>query len=265
MITTLLLYGVLGAVAGLLAGLFGVGGGIVIVPMLVFAFGWQQISPEFIMLLALGTSMASIAFTSISSSLAHHQRGAVAWSIVRAVAPGIVVGTFCGAQVAPHLPGAFLKGFFVLFLFYVSVQMFLNKKPKPSRHLPGFVGMTLAGLLIGAVSSLVGIGGGTLSVPFMLWHNVPAHRAVGTSAAIGFPIAVAGGLSYIIGGFGAAGLPPWSFGYVYLPALVGILVVSMLTAPLGARLAHKLPVPKLKRCFACLLLVVAVRMLSSLV
>lgn len=264
MITTLLLYGALGAVVGLLAGLFGVGGGIVIVPMLVLAFDWQNIPHASGMLLALGTSMASIAFTSISSSLAHHRRGAVDWNIVKAVAPGIVVGTLCGSQVAPLLPAGLLKGFFVLFLFYVAAQMFLNKKPKPSRQLPGFKGMSLAGVIIGVVSSLVGIGGGTLSVPFMVWHNVPMHRAVGTSAAIGFPIAVAGGCGYIISGFDATGLPPWSFGYVYLPALLGILAASMLTAPLGARLAHTLPVPLLKRIFACLLLVMATRMLLSL-
>lgn len=265
MTAIMLLYGGLGAVAGILAGLLGVGGGIVIVPMLIFAFGWQGIAPEHLMHLALGTSMASIAFTSISSSLSHHRRGFVDWAIVKQITLGIVIGTYGGSQVASFLPASFLKGFFVVFLLYVASQMLLDKKPQPTRRLPGTVGMCLVGGVIGAVSSLVGIGGGTLSVPFMVWHNVPMLRAVGTSAAIGFPIAVAGGCGYIVSGYGLEGLPPYSLGFVYLPALFGIMVVSMLTAPLGVRLAHALPVKNLKRVFACLLLLVAFRMLAGLI
>ncbi|GKT09980.1 sulfite exporter TauE/SafE family protein [Desulforhabdus sp. TSK] len=267
MLTVILLYVALGLIAGVLAGLLGIGGGLVIVPMLVFALTWQKVPHEFIMHLALGTSMASIIFTSVSSFWAHHKRGAVRWVIVQRIVPGILLGTFLGTCVAARLSTNFLKGFFVIFLYYVAVQMLTDRKPKPSREIPGNLGMIGVGSVIGAVSSLVGIGGGTLSVPFMMWCNVPVHVAIGTSAAIGFPIAIAGTAGFIYNGLQSVGLPgypPYSLGYVYLPALAGIVVTSVLTAPLGVRLAHSLPVPKLKRVFAILLLVVATRMLISL-
>jgi uncharacterized protein len=259
-----LAYLAFGAVAGIIAGLLGVGGGIVIVPALIWFFTAQGFSPDVIMQMALGTSLAAIVFTSLSSSRAHHRRGAVIWPIVIHITPGILVGTFAGSCVAARLPTAFLKGFFVFFLYYVSIQMILNIKPKPSRQIPGWLGMFGAGGGIGAVSSLVGIGGGTMSVPFMTWCNVPMHVAIGTSAAIGFPIALAGAFGFIVNGLSAPNLPPLSWGYIYLPALFGIAVVSILTAPFGARLAHKLPVATLKRYFAVFLLVMATRMLWGL-
>ncbi len=260
----LLAYLVFGAIAGLIAGLLGVGGGIVVVPALFWFFTAQGFSQELIMQMALGTSLAAIMFTSVSSLRAHHRRGAVVWPIVKAITPGILVGTFLGSCVAAKLSTGFLKGFFVAFLYYVSIQMLLNIKPKAHRQIPGKLGMFGAGLAIGAVSSLVGIGGGTMSVPFMVWCNVAMHTAVGTSAAIGFPIALAGTIGYIINGFGAPNLPPLSFGYIYLPALFGVAAVSVLTAPYGAKLAHKLPVPTLKRFFAVFLLAMATRMLWSM-
>lgn len=259
-----LLYAAVGAVAGVLAGLLGIGGGLVIVPMLVFCFTWQGIPHDLMMHLALGTSMASIIFTAVSSFWAHHKRGAVHWVVVRRIVIGIFVGTFLGTCIAARLSTDFLKGFFVIFLYYVAVQMLTGRKPKASRQLPGNLGMFGVGNVIGIVSSLVGIGGGTLSVPFMIWCNMSVHHAIGTSAAIGFPIAIAGTVGYIFNGWGAAGLPPYSIGYVYLPALVGLVCASVLTAPLGVRLAHSLPVDRLKRVFAVLLLIVATRMLWSL-
>jgi uncharacterized membrane protein YfcA len=174
--------------------------------------------------------------------------------------PGILLGTLAGAVLAAQMSAWVLKLFFIAFLFYAAIQMWLDFKPAPHRGLPGHAGTTLAGALIGGVSSWVGIGGGTLSVPFMLWHNVPLHRAIATSAAIGFPIAIAGALGYVMGGWGASGLPAGSLGFVYLPALAGIVVGSVLTAPLGARTAHRLPVRPLKRIFALLLLTLALRM-----
>lgn len=256
-----LLYALAGAVAGILAGLLGVGGGIVIVPVLSVLFAWQGMTPEYMMQLALGTSLASIMFTSVSSMRAHHKHGAVRWYVVRAIAPGIIAGTLAGSWVASMLSSGFLKVFFLCFLYYVSFQMFLNIKPKPSRELPGSGGMFGAGSFIGAVSALVGIGGGTMSVPFMTWCNIPMHQAVGTSAAIGFPIALAGTVGYILGGMGKAGLPGATLGFIYIPALVGLVVCSMLTAPTGARIAHKLPVAKLKKVFAAFLFFMATRML----
>lgn len=258
------MYAAAGAVAGVLAGLLGIGGGLVIVPMLVFCFSLQHIPAEVTMHLALGTSMASIMFTAVSSFWAHHKRGAVHWPLVRQIVFGIFVGTFLGSCLAARMSTGFLKGFFVLFLYYVATQMILNKKPKPTRQLPGLLGTFAVGNVIGAFSSLVGIGGGTLSVPFMTWCNLPVHRAIGTSAAIGFPIAIAGSIGYVYNGWHAANLPEYSFGYVYLPALAGLVVTSVLTAPFGVKLAHSLPVDKLKRVFAILLFVVGTKMLISL-
>jgi uncharacterized membrane protein YfcA len=259
------MYSVAGAVAGILAGLLGIGGGLVIVPMLVFCFHQQGISDDIIMHLALGTSMASIMFTSVSSFWAHHRRGAVKWMVVQRIALGILVGTFLGSCVAAKLSTPILKVFFVIFLFYVAAQMLTGKGPKAGRELPGRLGMFGVGNVIGGVSSLVGIGGGTLSVPFMMWCNVPLHQAIGTSAAIGFPIAVAGAVGYVANGLGAGAiLPHHALGYVYLPALAGLVAASVLTAPLGVRLAHSLPVGRLKTVFAVLLLVVATRMLMGL-
>ena len=260
----MVMYAVVGLVAGVLAGLLGVGGGIVIVPMLVFCFVRQGVQPEVMMHLALGTSLASIMFTSISSCLAHHRRGAVLWDIVRRITPGILLGTFLGTFVASRLSTDFLRVFFCVFLYVIATQMLLNKKPKPSRELPGAGGMFGVGNVIGVVSSLVGIGGGTLSVPFMVWHNIPIHKAIGTSAAIGFPIAVAGTVGYIMNGWNVPTLPPYSLGYVSLAALVSIAVMSVITAPLGVRLAHSLPVDKLKRIFAVILFLVGTKMLISL-
>ncbi len=264
MTSILITYIGVGLVAGILAGLLGIGGGLVIVPMLVYCLARQEIPDAFIMHIALGTSMASIVFTSISSFLAHHKRRAVRWDVVRRIVPGILVGTFLGSCLASRLPTNFLKAFFVVFLYYVAGQMLLDKKPAPSRVLPGQAGMSAVGGLIGVVSSLVGIGGGTLSVPFMIWCNLALHQAIGTSAAIGFPIAIAGTVGYAVNGWSVPGLPGYSLGYLYLPALAGIVSTSVLTAPLGVRLAHSLPVAKLKRVFAVVLLLVGTRMLTTL-
>lgn len=264
MYTILLTYSLVGAVSGVLAGLLGIGGGLVIVPMLVFCFSLQQIPHELTMHLALGTSMASIIFTSVSSFRAHHKRGAVHWIVVRRIVLGIFLGTFLGSCLAARMSTDFLKGLFVVFLYYVASQMLMNKKPEPSRQLPGRFGMFGVGNVIGSFSSLVGIGGGTLSVPFMTWCNIPVHEAIGTSAAIGFPIAIAGTMGYIYNGLHVPDLPAYAVGYVYLPALAGLIVTSVLTAPLGVHLAHSLPVARLKRIFAILLLIVATRMLVSL-
>jgi len=265
MLSILIIYLGVGAVAGLMAGLFGVGGGIIIVPMMVFSLGWQQMPEDLVMHLALGTSMASIMFTSVSSFRAHHRRGAVHWEVVLKIIPGILTGTILGSSIASRLNTSALKTFFVVFLFYVSIQMLLDRKPKPSRQIPGIAGMFGAGNGIGIVSALVGIGGGTLSVPFMIWCNLTVHHAIGTSAAIGFPIAIAGTIGYMLNGWGTVNLPAFSFGYIYLPGVIGIASASVLTAPLGVRLAHRLPVDRLKKTFAVLLLVVAIRMLIGVV
>ena len=261
----LLTYLALGLTSGLIAGLLGVGGGLVLVPVLSWIYAHQGFPAEYNIHMALGTSLAIIVLTSIASLRAHHRHGAVRWPAVRRIAPGIVLGTLAGAIAAAWLPDRGLRWFFVAFLFYAATQMLLGFKANPHRELPGWPGMTLAGTVIGLVSSWVGIGGGTLSVPFLNWCNVRFQEAIGTSAAIGFPIAVSGALGYALSGQVAAGLPEWSLGFVYLPALAAVAMMSMVTAPWGARLTHSLPVVRLKRIFAGLLYLLGLRMLYGLI
>ncbi len=264
MLTAIVMYLVFGAFAGVLAGLLGVGGGLIIVPILNYSFIILSIQSPDNHKIALGTSLASIMFTSVSSFMAHQKNGAINWSLVKQISAGIIIGTFSGAQVAKYIPTIWLKYLFVVFLYYVATQMLLNFKPNASRNIPGIVGNSIAGVIIGVMSSLVGIGGGSLSVPYMTWCNVPMKKAIGTSSAIGFPIAVAGAVGYIIAGYGMPTLPEYSFGFVYLPALAGLVTASIFTAPFGAKLAHSLPVPTLKKYFSILLYVMATQMLWSI-
>jgi len=263
MLTTYLLYIVLGAFAGLLAGLLGIGGGLVIVPMLNIAFELQNFPEVHIQHVALGTSLATIIFTSLSSMRAHHKRGAINYTAFWRLTPGIVTGTYLGAWVAALLPTMFLKAFFGFFLYYVAIQMLMRIKPKSARDLPGLPGTFAAGNGIGIFSALVGIGGGTLTVPFLSWCNQTMHTAIATAAAVGLPIALTGTAGFVINGMGIEGIPGPHVGYVYIPAFLGIISMSVLTAPLGAKLAHSLPVDKLKRIFAVLLFVVGTKMLWS--
>lgn len=260
----LLVYLALGLVAGFVAGLLGVGGGLIMVPVLSWAYASQGFASAYNIHLALGTSMAVIVLTSVSSLRAHHGHGAVDWPTVGRMAPGIVAGTLAGSLAAAWLSDTGLKVFFTVFLFYAATQMLLGFKPKPSRPMPGWSGMSLAGGVIGLVSSWVGIGGGTLTVPFLLWCNTHLRRAIGTSAAVGFPIALAGTLGYALSGRTVAGLPGGSLGFVYLPALAAIAAGSWLTAPLGARATHRWPVATVKKLFAGLLYILGIRMAFSL-
>lgn len=259
-----LLYFIAGAGAGILSGLLGVGGGTVIVPMLVFIFTSLAFPGQHIMHIALGTSLATIIVTSISSARAHHRKQNVHWSVVRLIAPGIIIGTLLGAALASELDTTVLKCIFAVFMLLIATQMALNFTPAAHRQLPGKLGTASMGGLIGIVASLVGIGGGSLSVPFLIYCNFNARHAIGTSAAIGLPIAVAGATGFIITGLAEGNLPPYSLGYIYLPAFLGIALTSMLAAPLGAYLAHRLPVAVLKKLFALLLYVVGLKMLWSL-
>ncbi|QLG88872.1 sulfite exporter TauE/SafE family protein [Chitinibacter bivalviorum] len=253
-----------GLIAGFLAGLLGVGGGLVIVPALLAVFHLAGILPEHQQHLALGTSLATIMFTGIASVRAHHAKGAVRWDIVRQITPGIIAGTFIGAQIAGLISTRGLQWIFVVFAYVVAAQMLLDLKPKPSRQLPARSGMLSVGGVIGVLSSWVGIGGGSLSVPFLSACNVPVKTAIGTSSAIGVPIALAGAAGYIASGWGIASLPNYSLGYVYIPALLGIVLASFPMAKVGAAVAHRLPVPTLKKCFAALLIILASKMLWSL-
>lgn len=263
MLTTLLLYVVLGAFAGVVAGLFGIGGGLLIVPVLVFSFELQGVSPEVLTHMAVATSLATIVVTSISSVRAHNKHGAVRWELFRPLAVGILLGAVLGVHTAVQLPGGVLQIALGVFALTVAVQMALNLKPGAGAQAPSTVELGFAGGLIGWASSIFGIGGGTLSVPYLSWRKVVMQQAVATSAACGLPIAVMGALTNIWVGWDAAELPEWSLGYVYLPAFAGIVLASSLTAPVGARLAHRLSQPMLKKVFAAFLVVVAGRFIFS--
>jgi uncharacterized membrane protein YfcA len=248
---------VLGSATGFAAGLLGIGGGMLLVPFLTLLFTWQQYPPTLIVKMAIATSLATILFTSISSVRAHHKRGAVLWPVAYVLAPGILLGSLIGAQIAGRLPTFWLSMVFAVFVGFSALQMLLDRKPRPSRELPKGAAMFGVGSVIGVISSIVGAGGGFISVPFMVWSNVKIHNAVATSAALGFPIAAAGTIGYVIAGQGVSGLPKGTLGFIYLPALVAIAAASMLTAPLGAKVAHSLDTKPLKRVFASLLFVLA--------
>ena len=246
-----------------MAGLLGIGGGGIMVPILTTVFLWQEIDPGKVVHLALGTSMASIIVTSLSSLRAHHIKGAVLWEVVKRMSPGVVVGTFAGTFLAAYLSTIFLAVFFAVFMAYVSVQMFINKQPKPCRTLPNVSGLSATGIGIGGVSALVAIGGGSLTVPFLVWNNIGIKTAIGTSAAVGFPIAIAGAIGYLINGWSVTVADEYTYGFVYFPAVIAISILSFLTAPVGARLAHRLPVAHLKKIFALFLVILSLKMLLS--
>ncbi len=252
----------LGLATGFLAGLLGIGGGMLIGPFMTIILSALGVPADLAVKMAIATSMATIMFTSISSVRAHHKRGAVRWDIVKGLAPGIVIGgALASAGVFALLKGSYLAIFFALFVGFSATQMFLDKKPKPSRQMPGTAGQVAAGSVIGFLSGLVGAGGGFISVPFMVAHNISIINAVATSAALGFPIALANTVGYVVSGASLPDLPPHSLGYVWLPALAVIASCSVFTAPLGAKLAHRLPVAKLKKVFALILYVLAGYML----
>jgi uncharacterized membrane protein YfcA len=259
-----IVYLLMGLFVGFFAGLLGIGGGTMLVALMVFLFTAQQFPADRVLHLALGTSLASIVFTSLSSLRAHHQHGAVRWDIVRMVIPGLVIGTLLGAVVAEFLKSKYLAIFFVVFVYYSAAQMFADVKPKPTRQLPGKAAMNFAAVIVGIISSLVGAGGGVVTIPLMTMRNMPMRHAIGTSAALGLPIAITATVSYIVAGLAKDQLPPLSLGYVYLPALVGIVVGTFVTVPWGARTAHRIPVPLLKKVFAVILFLLATKMLWTL-
>lgn len=251
----------MGAAGGFAAGLLGIGGGMVLVPFIIMIFSAQHFPPELIVHMAIATSLATILFTSMSSVRAHHLHGAILWPIVRLLSPGILLGSWIGPWIGKQMNASALALLFGIFVAFSATQMLLGKKPAGSRNLPGRIGMFSAGGAIGVLAGLVGAGGGFISVPFMSWCNVKIHNAVATSAALGFPIALAGTLSNIYFGWNAPGLPAHTLGYVYLPALFVIAAASMAMAPLGARTAHAMPVQNLKKIFALILYCLAAYML----
>ncbi len=259
----------LGCATGFAAGLLGIGGGMLLVPFLTMVLTASGFPVQAIVHMAIATSLATILFTSVSSVRAHHRRGAVLWPVARMLAPGVLVGSLLGAHIAAWLPTFWLALFFALFVGVSATQMLRDRKSAAHRQLPGTVGMLGAGAGIGVVSSFVGAGGGFITVPFLVWCNVSMHRAVATSSAMGFPIALAGTAGYVMAGLGEPGLPHCSLdafpnctaGFIYVPALLACVTTSVLFAPWGARVAHALDVRPLKRVFALLLYGLAAYML----
>ena len=252
-----------GAVAGMFAGLLGIGGGIIIVPVLVMVFTAQGVSIDVLMHVAIGTSLATIVVTSLSSIRAHHKHKAIDWSVVRIITIGLFLGGLIGAVIAKLIPGENLKFIFSIFMFLIAAQMYFGNTTKAHRTLPNKPGMILAGSAIGTIASLMGVGGGSMSVPFFTWCNMSIRKAVATSSAVGFPIAVAGTIGFIFTGWSVIDLPVMSFGFVNLPAFFSIVVASVLSAPLGAWIAHRISPIILKRIFAGFLLILGVRMILS--
>lgn len=261
MILELLPFAALGAVAGTLAGLLGVGGGIVVVPGLAFLLAGGDVPPDRLMQVAVGTSLATIVVTALSSIRAHHRRGAVRWPVVARMAPGLMLGAVLGALIADALPTRTLAILFGLFLLLVAARLAFDGEPRPHRRLPGTAGLSALAGGIGTISSLFGIGGGTMTVPLLAWCNVPLREAVATSAAGGLPIALAGAAAFALAGSDIGGMPAASSGYLHWPAFIAVAPLSVAFAPLGARLAHTIPVAGLRRGFALFVLVVGVRML----
>lgn len=251
----------MGMFGGFAAGLLGIGGGMVLVPFMTMVFTSLNFPPELIVHMAIATGLGTILFTSISSVRAHHSRGAVRWDIVRRFTLGILIGSWIGPWIGKQMNPLVMAVFFGLFVAVAATQMLVDTKPAGHRELPGRAGMFAAGGGIGMLAGLVGAGGGFVTIPFMTWFSVRIHNAVATSAALGFPIALAGTLANIWYGWGAPGLPAHSLGFIYLPALAIISSASVLMAPLGARTAHRWPVQRLRTVFAYILYALAAYML----
>jgi hypothetical protein len=258
----ILAYLLIGLLAGYLAGFLGIGGGFVVVPALTWLFLQNADLAPFAVHMAVATSLGTMLVTSLSSILAHHRRRAIRWPLVRALAPGLVVGAVLGALLADRLDGEALVRVVGMFAILAGLQLVLGRKPTGEKELPGQPAVSLVGVVIGGISSLIGIGGGALTGPWQMWHGIRAQNAVATSAACGYPIAIAGSLAFVVLGLNS-GLPAGALGYVHLPAFAGIAAASALAAPLGAATVHRLPPATVRRLFGVFLLLVGLRMMAG--
>jgi uncharacterized membrane protein YfcA len=253
-----------GSISGFLAGLLGIGGGMILVPFMILVFNHLGFNQQVIVHMAIATGMATILFTTSSAIWAHHKHGSIDWKLVAALSPGMIFGGLIGgSELFEALKTSWLSLFFAIFIIYTSIQMLLNKKPSAGRDLPSVIGLFSFGTFAGALASLVGAGGAFITVPFMLWCNVKPHTAMATSSGLGLPIAMAATLGYTYGSWGNPNLPSGSLGFVYLPAVVCIVIVSIFTAPFGAKMARKLNVAQLKRVFGIMLFLLAAFMLNE--
>lgn len=263
LLESLVPFALVGAASGTLAGLLGVGGGIIVVPGLAFLLAGGEVPADRLMQVAVGTSLANIVVTSLSSIRAHHRHGAVHWAVVARMTPGIVAGALLGAVIADVLPSRTLAIVFGVFLLLVAGRLGFGGQPAPHRQLPGGITLAACGGGIGTLSSLLGIGGGTMTVPLLAWCNVALREAVATSAACGLPIALAGAVGFALAGLDTPGMPALATGYIYWPAFIAVAPLSIAFAPVGAWLAHTIPVMTLRRGFALFVLIVGLRMLAG--
>jgi uncharacterized membrane protein YfcA len=254
----------LGLFVGFFSGLLGIGGGAMTVPILGLVFVASGFEPAHVMPMAIGSSLAAIVPATASGTRTHHHHGAVRWDLVRGLAPGIVLAGLAAGTVARVIPTTVLKGFFFAFVVYITWQIVFGMKPGGTRPVPGRAGLFGAGLLVGGFSGLAGVGGAMISMPFMMSWGIPFKTAIGTGSAISFVVAAAGVAGFIAAGWNLAGLPALTLGYVYLPAFLGISVTSVFAAPLGAKLAHRLPVATLRKLFAVFILLLAAKLIASL-
>jgi uncharacterized membrane protein YfcA len=256
-------YLALGVFVGFFSGLLGIGGGAAMVPVLAIVFAAKGFDDA--VHLALGTSITTILFTSVASVRSHHLHNAVNWQVLRVMAPGLLAGTFAGALLAGRLDVRLLAVAFTALIYYYSFQMQRAQAPHAERSFPSAAAMSSFAAFIGLISSLSATGGASLVVPFLVKRNIVIHQAIGTAAAVGWPIAAAGAAGYVISGLRHATLPDYSLGYIYLPALAGVVVASMLFAPIGAALAHRTPGRTLKKIFALVLFALATTMLLKFI
>lgn len=257
----LLSYILLGAVAGLIAGIFGLGGGIIIVPALIFTFSYLNFPPEVLTHIAVGTSLSTIMFTSLSTVYVHHKKAAINWSLAFKLSLGMLLGGLIGAYFAELVAGELLQKIFALYSMTVACQMWFSWQPKGVLVIPQKMGLAIVGSGIGVVSGLFGIAGGSLVVPILTLYRIKITQAIATSAVTGFPIALSGSIGYLLTGWDNVALPDYSVGYIYLPATLGIVISSTVFAKMGAKLVHRLPPEKLKKSFAIVLLLVAFKLI----
>jgi uncharacterized membrane protein YfcA len=259
----ILLYIALGAFVGFMSGLLGVGGGGLLVPLLASIFIYQGFGVENVVHIALATSLACMIISSASSLRAHASRGTVIWDVVKGMTPGIMVGAFMATQIASHVNSTYIAIFFALFMALVALQTFFKWQPQPSKKPRTLFGLIMAGMGIGSVSALAAVGGGFLTVVYLGYKNVDIKRAIGTSAAIGFPIAITGTIGYMINGWETTMDKPYTFGFIYIPAFLAISIASAISAPYGARCSHSMPEANLKKIFAIICMVLSIKMLVS--
>ena len=253
-----------GSISGFLAGLLGIGGGMILVPFMIAVFNHLDFNQNVIVHMAIATGMATILFTTTSAIWAHHKHNSIDWKLVAALSPGLVIGSLIGgSEIFEAINASWLSLFFAIFIVYTSIQMIINKKQTAGRELPGPAGLFSFGALAGVMASLVGAGGAFITVPFMLWCNVKPHMAMASSSGLGFPVAAAATIGYIYGSWGNPNLPEGTLGFIYVPAVLCIVVVSIFTAPLGAKMARKLNVTQLKRIFGVMLFMVAAFMFNE--